>query len=142
MSNNTLIFFYSLVLLILFGWYVMSDSDRAKRIVGTVLSLLLVAFCLWLVNPPFGKQGKIALGLDLRGGTSFLIQLMPATGEGTEPRPISSDMVERAMEAIRKRIDQFGVAEPIITPQSKDRILVQIPGLDLERIKDAREQLQ
>src|SRR3954449_12118447 len=141
MSNNTLIFFYGLVLLILFGWYGLSDSDRAKRIVGTVLSLLLVAFCLWLVNPPFDVKkgdkvvnGKISLGLDLRGGTSFLIQLMPATAEGAEPRPISSDMVNQAMEAIRKRIDVFGVAEPIITPQGKDRILVQIPGLDLEKI--------
>jgi SecD/SecF fusion protein len=52
-------------------------------------------------------------------------------------------MVEQAMEAIRKRVDRFGVSEPIITPQGKDRILVQIPGLETEeKIADARETLR
>ena len=45
------------------------------------------------------------------------------------------------MEAIRKRVDQFGVSEPIITPQGTDRILVQIPGLDAAKIQEARDQL-
>src|SRR4051794_16979409 len=131
--SNTLVFFSGLVLLILFGWYVLSDTDRAKRIVGTILTILLVGFCIALVIPPYdirdanGKltPGKISLGLDLQGGTSFLIQLMPAANEGGEVRSITPDMVERAIEAIRKRVDQFGVSEPIITPQGKERILVQ-----------------
>src|SRR4051812_4261182 len=134
--SNYLVFFSGLVLLILFGWYVLSDTDRAKRIVGTILTILLVGFCIALVIPPIDvrdangkllKAGKISLGLDLQGGTSFLIQLMPAANEGGEVRSITPDMVERAIEAIRKRVDQFGVSEPIITPQGKERILVQIP---------------
>src|SRR5882757_24342 len=103
MSNNSFVFFSGLVLLILFGWYVLSDADRAKRIVGTILTILLVSFCITLVIPPFDvrdqdgkllKAGKIPLGLDLQGGTSFLIQLMPAVSEGGETRSITPDMVE------------------------------------------------
>jgi len=50
-------------------------------------------------------------------------------------------MVDQAIEAIRKRVDQFGVSEPIITPQGTDRILVQIPGLDAAKTQEARDQL-
>jgi SecD/SecF fusion protein len=151
MDPNVLIFLFGLLMLILFGWYCFTDNDRTKRIVGTVLTVLLTAFCLWAVDPPFDvknaegkviKPGKIHLGLDLQGGTSFLIKLNPPADADGKPKDITKDMVEQAMEAIRKRVDQFGVSEPIITPQGKDRILVQIPGLDAEKIKDAREQLR
>ena len=37
--------------------------------------------------------------------------------------------VEQALETIRNRIDQFGVTEPDISRQGKNRILVQLPGI-------------
>ena len=37
--------------------------------------------------------------------------------------------VDQAVETITNRIDQFGVAEPDIRPQGKDRILIQLPGI-------------
>ncbi len=37
--------------------------------------------------------------------------------------------VDQALETIRNRIDQFGVAEPDIRKQQKNTILVQLPGL-------------
>ena len=37
--------------------------------------------------------------------------------------------VDQALETIRNRIDQFGVSEPDISRQGKDRILVQLPGI-------------
>lgn len=48
------------------------------------------------------------------------------------------DMATRqAMETIRNRIDQFGVSEPDIRRQGKDRILIQLPGVkDPERAKN------
>lgn len=144
-------FIYGLVLLVIFGWYLATDVDRRKRILGSVLTVLLVAFCIQAVNPPFDVKdatgkiidfGKIHLGLDLQGGTSFLIRLSPPADEKGAPRKITQDMVEQAVEAIRKRVDKFGVSEPIITPQGTDRILVQIPGLDDAKIAEARAQLQ
>lgn len=38
--------------------------------------------------------------------------------------------LEQAIETIRNRIDEFGVAEPSITAQGTDRILVQLPGIE------------
>ena len=37
--------------------------------------------------------------------------------------------VDQALETIRNRVDQFGVAEPDISPQGSDRILIQLPGI-------------
>lgn len=38
--------------------------------------------------------------------------------------------INQAIETIRNRIDEFGVAEPSISQQGTDRILVQLPGMD------------
>lgn len=46
-------------------------------------------------------------------------------------------IVQQAIETIRNRIDEFGVAEPSISQQGPDRILVQLPG-----IKDAEQAKQ
>ncbi len=129
-----LTFLFGLLLLALFGWYFATDSNARKRGLGLVLTVLLVAFCLEQLYPP---AKTISLGLDLRGGTSFLIRLVPDGGE-----TITADMLDQAVEVIRKRVDQYGVSEPIITPQGTDRILVQIAGLDADQINLAREQLQ
>jgi SecD/SecF fusion protein len=143
-------FFAGIGLLILFGWYFATDSEKIRRLLGTVLTVAITAFCLASTYPPFDQKrpdgtilhpGKIHLGLDLQGGTSFLIRLEPAAGPEGAKRPITKSMVDQAIEAIRKRVDQFGVSEPIITPQGTDRILVQIPGLDAEKIQEARAQL-
>ncbi|MBE9547316.1 MAG: protein translocase subunit SecD [Proteobacteria bacterium] len=37
--------------------------------------------------------------------------------------------VEQSIETIRNRVDQFGVSEPEIIPQSDARILIQLPGI-------------
>src|SRR3989442_11850938 len=50
-------------------------------------------------------------------------------------------MLDQAVEVIRKRVDVFGVSEPVISPVGNDRILVQIPGLDTAKIQEVREQL-
>jgi SecD/SecF fusion protein len=127
-----LTFFIGLLLLALFGWYFATDLGLRKRILATVLMLMLVAFSVAIIYPP---QKKIALGLDIQGGTSFLIRLK----EGE--KPITKAMLDQAVEVIRKRVDYFGGGEPVITPVGNDRILVQIPGLDPAKIQEARQQL-
>ena len=97
-----------------------------------VIILLLVAFAAWvdlsqqiIISNPFNgkalvdKNVPIQLGLDLRGGTSFLLQLVPQNDQ-----PITADMLQQAVEVIRKRVDKFGVSEPVIAPQGDRRILV------------------
>ena len=44
--------------------------------------------------------------------------------------------VEQSIEIVRRRIDETGTSEPIIQRQGRDRIVVQLPGVnDPERIK-------
>jgi len=128
------VFFSGLCLLGLFAWYFLTEREVRKRWIGLLLTLLLVGFCLESTIPP---SQKIRLGLDLRGGTSFLLRLVPQTGQ-----KITTDMLEQAVEVIRKRVDQFGVGEPVIAPQGSERILVQIPGLDPAQIQATRETLK
>ncbi len=46
-------------------------------------------------------------------------------------------VIQQAIETIRNRVDEFGVAEPLISQQGSDRILVQLPGMaDAERAKE------
>ncbi len=42
---------------------------------------------------------------------------------------LRDDAVRQGLETIRNRVDQFGVAEPTITRQGTDRILIQLPGV-------------
>jgi preprotein translocase subunit SecD len=49
---------------------------------------------------------------------------------------LRDDAVRQGLETIRNRVDQFGVAEPTITRQGNDRILIQLPGIhDVARAK-------
>jgi SecD/SecF fusion protein len=130
--NPALTFFIGLVLLILFGWYFATNFGLRKRILASLLMLMLVVFSIVTIWPP---REKIALGLDIQGGTSFLIRLK----EGD--KPITKAMLDQAVEVIRKRVDYFGGGEPVISPVGSDRILVQIPGLDTAKIQEARQQL-
>jgi len=123
-----------IALLILFGWYFFTEENRRKRWLGVVLTVFLVVLCVEAIVPP---EKKIRLGLDLRGGTSFLMRLTPQSEEA-----LTSDLLEQAVEVIRKRVDAFGGSEPLITPQGRDRILVQIPGLDTDQIAQTRTELQ
>jgi len=51
-------------------------------------------------------------------------------------RELADSAVRQGVETIRNRVDQFGVAEPTITRQGEDRILIQLPGVqDPERAK-------
>src|SRR2546428_4492635 len=125
-------FIAGLAMLVLFGWYFATDQGLRKRLLATALLLVLVVFSIATIWPP---QKKIALGLDIQGGTSFLIRLKGGDKE------VNKGMLDQAVEVIRKRVDYFGASEPIIRPQGNDRILVQIRGLDAATIQEARDQL-
>jgi SecD/SecF fusion protein len=125
-------FLAGLAILVLFGWYFATDQGLRKRLLAMTLVLLLVVSSIVTIWPP---QKKIALGLDIQGGTSFLIRL-----KGGD-KQVTKGMLDQAVEVIRKRVDYFGGGEPIISPVGSDRILVQIPGLDPAKIQEARDQL-
>ncbi len=79
------------------------------------------------------REKAIPLGLDLQGGMHLVLEV----DASKLPPEEAKTAVERAIEVIRNRIDQFGVAEPIIQRQGTNRIVVQLPGLsDRQRAID------
>ena len=54
----------------------------------------------------------------------------------TESKRIKDSAINQALETIRNRIDQFGVAEPLVQRQGLKQIVVQLPGIrDPKRAK-------
>ena len=93
--------------------------------------------------------GKIKLGLDLQGGTSFLVEMDTNTlfaADTNNSSGLRSEMtsaaLSQAIEVLRKRIDRFGVAEPVIQSAGGNRILIQLPGLSQADKDSAKQQIQ
>ncbi|MGQ9706857.1 MAG: protein translocase subunit SecD [bacterium] len=75
---------------------------------------------------------KIRLGLDLKGGSYLVYEVDTSNLKPDE----ASDAINRALEIIRNRVDEFGVAEPSIQKEGEDKIVVKLPGIkDPERAK-------
>ncbi len=83
--------------------------------------IIVVAAALFYVWP---LQGRLNLGLDLKGGAHIVLQ-----AKGTPESPLRDDSIDRLLAVLRNRIDQYGVAEPIIQKSGTDRIIVDLPGI-------------
>jgi len=91
-----------------------------------LLISLLVLFCVWVIHP---LKEKINLGLDLQGGIFLTLRVDMSKLPANISEQVRGDIVDRTIEIIRKRIDQFGVKEPSISRQGKDQIIVELPGI-------------
>ncbi|MEO7298500.1 MAG: protein translocase subunit SecD, partial [Verrucomicrobiota bacterium] len=92
-------------------------------------------------------SGKIKLGLDLQGGTSFLVGMDTSKLENSDTNTLTrtqakENALSQAVEVLRRRIDKFGVAEPLIQPAGNDRILIQLPGLSEELKEEYKRKIQ
>ena len=96
------VFFVGLLWAGLFAWYFFTDNERSKRILGSLLTVLVAFVALSAVYPP---EEKLALGLDLKGGTSFLVRLKAEAEDGSPAREITPAMLDQAREVIRRRVD-------------------------------------
>lgn len=89
-----------------------------------------------------GDLAKAEKELRDRYGTS--LQIGSASGDTIEAKYYdayvserSQQIINQAIEVIRNRVDEFGVAEPVIAAQGRDRILVQLPSVtDPTRAKE------
>ncbi|NLW18594.1 MAG: protein translocase subunit SecD [Candidatus Cloacimonetes bacterium] len=68
---------------------------------------------------------KLNLGLDLKGGTQTVLTVNTSGMSEKDAK----DAVDGNMNIIRSRIDQFGVAEPVIQRSGENDIIVQLPGV-------------
>jgi preprotein translocase subunit SecD len=88
-----------------------------------ILALFAFAACA-LIYPLFGRE-EMRLGLDLQGGIHMVYKAdLSEVEPGTE-----AEAIDGAMAVIERRINVFGVTEPVIQKQGADRILVELPGV-------------
>jgi SecD/SecF fusion protein len=131
-----------------------------KRETGfrTVILLVILALCaisLWPTVMVFSKNNnpelpleqrereiykrehpKVAsksmnLGLDLAGGTHIIVEIDKSKLDESAGR----DVLDRSLEIIRNRVDQYGLSEPVITKSGDNRIVADLAGMGAE---DAR----
>ncbi len=92
--------------------------------------LIVFALALAVVFPVekgalFGKN--IRLGLDLQGGLHIVYQA-DLSGVESDAR---KEALEGARAVLENRVNPLGVTEPIIQIQGEDRIIIQLPGIDI-----------
>lgn len=83
-------------------------------------------------NNVFVRRG-MTLGLDLQGGTHLVLEadLSQRPPGGTE-----EDALEGVRRIVERRINAYGVSEPVIQTQGANRISVQLPGVkDIDEAK-------
>ncbi len=83
--------------------------------------------------------GRIKLGLDLQGGTSFLVAM--ETNQLSQAEIKARGALSQAVEVLRTRVDGLGVAEPIIQEAGPNQILIQLPGLSEQVKEDAKSRI-
>jgi preprotein translocase subunit SecD len=71
------------------------------------------------------KRVPIKYGLDLQGGMHLALELDQSKQVSADPK---KDL-DLALTVLRKRIDEFGVAEPLIQKVGDDRIVVELAGV-------------
>ena len=67
--------------------------------------LIVVAVIAIAAFITFPIQGRVKLGLDLRGGVHIVLQ-----AKGTPESPVNNDSIERLLAVLRSRIDQYGIS--------------------------------
>lgn len=72
----------------------------------------------------------LKLGLDLQGGMHLALEV----DQSKQTVENVSEALDLALKVVRTRIDEFGVAEPVVQKVGDDRIIVELPGIsDRER---------
>ena len=132
-------------------------SDSMRNDLWKWLTLLIIA--VFSIYVTFPVKEKMRFGLDLKGGTSFTMgvdteklreSIIAASPEITnETGAVEREMQKtlqgcdaRIIQVVRRRVDGMGMNEPVIQGMKDHRLLVQLPGVDDETRKAAKQSLQ
>ena len=85
------------------------------------------------------SAGKLNLGLDLKGGTEFIVGF-DASELGPNDR--AEEIRDRVLEILRNRLDNMGVTEPEIKAITSDSISIRMPSVDEADKSDIRSTIR
>jgi preprotein translocase subunit SecD len=103
----------------------MKQKSKIYFIISTVVIILLAVVLFngvtvgdYQIN---SLPSSLKLGLDLQGGVSI--------EEAIADKNVTADTIQRAKDLIEVRVNGFGVSEASVSTTSKNRILIEIPGV-------------
>lgn len=81
---------------------------------------------------------RVKLGMDLAGGAELRYKLLfdPAHSGSRE------QAAREAADVIRRRLSALSLKEPKITPRGDDEIVIQMPGVDAEGLREVRRLIE
>ena len=111
------------------------ERNRLWTIFTIIILLTLLCFLIdspvlptWVPGHTWFSKQNIHLGLDLQGGTQLIYQ----TDTTEMPAEQRATAIEGARDVIERRVNVFGVAEPIIQTTKAGKgwhLLVELPGV-------------
>lgn len=112
-------------------------KPKFKLFISFVAVILLAAAAVWVILPqggkinlsklkiPYQKDFKVHLGLDLQGGSHLEYQAdFKSIAQGDK-----ADALNAIRDTIERRVNSFGVSEPLVEVSGSDRIIVELPGI-------------
>jgi SecD/SecF fusion protein len=100
------------------------DRRRNTFILALVAGLLFASLIVVAGIPGVSKAKKTRLGLDLKGGVELVYE-----GQPTKQSQVTTDSLNRAIDIMRQRVDQLGVAEPQLQRSGTTQIVVDLPAV-------------
>ncbi|MBI2607577.1 MAG: protein translocase subunit SecD [Candidatus Doudnabacteria bacterium] len=110
---------------------------RTRLYLKLVVIILLAAAAFYIVLPigskislkPIGinfeKQYELKLGLDLQGGTHLVYE---GDLKGI-PEDARTEAMSSARDVIERRVNAFGVSEPLVQVSGQNRLIIELPGI-------------
>ena len=112
-------------------------SSKRKTLFNFLLIIILAAVTAYVVYPKnqgikiqdygidYSNDLKFRLGLDLQGGTHLVYQSDLSQIEENE----KATALEGVRDVIERRVNAFGVSEPVVQTTQKDRLIVELAGI-------------
>ncbi len=108
---------------------------KVALLLGILLITLAAAWIVWpggsrinlsKIKIPYQKTFETHLGLDLQGGSHLVYQANFNQVEDVGRR----EALAAVRDTIERRVNSFGVSEPLVQVQGSDQIVVELPGID------------
>ena len=99
-----------------------------KRVLAVVFVIIIAAgwyFTIFGAGPIDPLKDRMKLGLDIKGGV-YVVMEADTDLEGEELR----QAMEQTQSVIEERVNQMGLAEPVVTIEGEKRIRVELPGAE------------
>jgi SecD/SecF fusion protein len=101
---------------------------KLKRVLAVLFVVIIVAgwvLTIWGAGPVAPLKDRMKLGLDVKGGV-YVVMEAQTDLKGDELR----SLMEQTQAVVEERVNQMGLAEPVVTIEGEKRIRVELPGAE------------